>query len=47
MIMKINKQASRSASASDLMWEAPRRPRSNVGYPEFFWMCGFFRSLQL
>jgi len=42
--IKMNKQASRSGGASDLMWEAPR---SNISYPEFFWMCGFFRFLQL
>jgi hypothetical protein len=46
-IMKINKQASRSGSASDLTWEAPRRPKSNISYPEFFRMCGFSKSLQL
>ena len=43
-IMKINKQASRSG---DLMWEVPRRPRSNISHPEIFWMCGFSKSLQL
>jgi len=45
--MKINKQASRSGSAYDLMWEVSGRPRSNISYPDFFWMCGFSKSLQL